>query len=139
MILPSRLPDWRPRLVDYLARVPAEPLAYGSHDCALFVAGAVEAMTGADTAAGYRSTYTSLKAGLKRLQRDGLTDHVALVRSLLEEVPPAFAGVGDLAVIGETGTPALGLFEGESILVLRERGGLGLIPRSAASLAFRVP
>lgn len=138
MSIAPRLVDWRPRLVDYLARIRAEPLVYGSHDCALFVAGAVEAMTGADPATAYRGTYTSLKTGLKRLGSAGLADHVALVRSLLDEVPPAFAMVGDVAVIGEVGTPALGVFEGENILVLQETG-LGLIPRSAATLAFRVP
>jgi hypothetical protein len=138
MTLPARLPDWRPRLVTYLAAVRDEPLVYGRHDCALFVAGAVEAMTGADPAAGFRQGYTTLKGGLKRLAAEGLADHVALVRNLLEEVPPAFAMVGDVAVIGEIGTPALGIFEGESILVLKD-WGLGLIPRSAASLAFRVP
>ena len=135
---PTRLPDWRPRLVDYLNRVRAEPLSYGSHDCALFAAGAVEAMTGADLAAPYRGRYTTLKGGLKRLAGEGLADHVALVRSLLDEVPPAFAAVGDVAVIGEIGTPALGIFEGGDILVLRD-AGLGIIPRAAATLAFRVP
>lgn len=138
MKIPPRLPDWRPRLVTYLAAVRDEPLVYGRHDCALFVAGAVEAMTGADPAAEFREAYTTLKGGLKRLAAEGLADHVALVRSLLDEVPPAFAMVGDVAVIGEIGTPALGIFEGESILVLKDPG-LGLIPRSAASLAFRVP
>ncbi len=133
----SRQPDWRPRLVAYLATVSAKPFAYGSQDCALFVAGAVEAMTGSDPAAGYRGLYQSLKGGLKLLARDGLADHVTLLRATFEEIPIAFAGVGDIAVIGEVGMPALGIFEGEQILVLRE-DGLGLMPRPAATLAFRV-
>lgn len=135
MGIATRLPGWRPRLVAYLEAVRARPFAYGSHDCALFVAGAVEAMTGFDAAAGFRERYDSLKGGLKLLSKG---DHVALVGRLLEEITPAFAQVGDVAVIGEIGIPALGLFDGETILVLRDEG-LGRMPREAATQAFRVP
>lgn len=131
----ARLPDWRPRLVAYLEEVRARPFAYGSHDCALFVAGAVEAMTGTDFAGNYRHQYDSLKSGLKLLSKG---DHVAFLARLFEEIAPAFAQVGDIAVIGEIGTPALGVFEGEFILVLRDEG-IGRMPRAAATQAYRVP
>jgi len=134
-MIARRHPDWRPRLVAYLEDVRARPFAYGTHDCALFVAGAVHAMTGFDAGAGFLGRYDSLKGGLKLIAG---ADHVQLVRDLLDEVPPAFAQVGDIAVIGEVGIPALGLFDGETILVLREEG-LGRMPRDAASTAFRVP
>ena len=134
-MIAARLPDWRPRLVAYIEEVRARPFAYGSHDCALFVAGAVAAMTGFDPAAGFRGRYESLTSGLKLMTG---ADHVQLVRSLFDAVPPAFAQVGDIAVIGEVGIPALGLFEGEMILVLRDEG-LGRLPRAAATKAFRVP
>lgn len=134
-MIASRRPDWRPRLVAYLEEVRARPFSYGTHDCALFVAGAVEAMTGFDAAAGFRDQYDSLKGGLKLLTKG---DHVALVGRLLEEAPVAFAQVGDIAVIGEIGVPALGLFEGETILVLRDEG-LAHMPRAAATRSFRVP
>jgi len=133
----ARLPDWRPRLQAYLRDVANRPFAYGSHDCALFAAGAVAAITGADLAAEYRGLYTSLKGGLKLLDRDGIADHVAFLRGRFDEIAPAFAAVGDIAVIGEIGTQALGIFDGEQIFVLREEG-LGLVPRAAATLAFRV-
>lgn len=128
-----RLADWRPRLVAYVNQVHAQPFAYGSHDCALFAAGAVEAMTGTDLAAKYRGRYTSLKEGLK-LSRG---QHLAVLKSTFEEIPTAFAGVGDIAMIGEVGFPALGIFDGELVLVLREEG-LGLMPRAAATKAYRV-
>lgn len=134
-MIASRRPDWRPRLVAYVEEVRALPFAYGTHDCALFVAGAVEVMTGFDAATGFRDRYDSLNGGLKLLTKG---DHVALLGRLLEEVPVAFAQVGDIAVIGQVGIRALGLFEGEMILVLRDEG-LGHMPRSAATQAFRVP
>lgn len=129
----ARLPDWRPRLVAYLDGVRARPFAYGQHDCALFAAGAVEAMTGTDLAAEYRGRYGSLKEGLK-LVKGG---HLAILRAHLRPVAPAFAQVGDIALIGEVGFPALGLVQGETILVLRE-DGLGLMPRAAATSAWAV-
>lgn len=130
----QRFPDWRPRLVAYLETVRARRFSYGQHDCALFAADAVQAMTGTDLAADFRGRYDSLKASLK-LVRGG---HLAILHQHFEAIPPAFAGVGDLALIGEVGFPALGLFEGQHILVLRE-DGLGLMPRAAATSAFRVP
>lgn len=128
-----RLSDWRPRLVAYVEAVRARPFAYGSHDCALFAAGAVLAMTGVDLAADFRGRYTSLKQGLK-LARGR---HLAVLKLSFEAIPPAFAGVGDIALIGEVGFPAMGIFDGEMILVLREEG-LGLMPRAAATQAYRV-
>lgn len=129
----ARLPNWRPRLMTYLDSVRSRPFAYGQHDCALFAAGAVEAMTGVDLAADFRGHYDSLKAGLKLLSGA----HLSILRRHFEEIPPVFAGVGDLAMIGEVGFPALGLFQGETILVLRE-DGLGMMPRAAATKAWRV-
>lgn len=129
----ARLPDWRPRLVAYLEEVRTRPFAYGAHDCALFAAAAVLAMTGTDLAADYRGRYTSLKEGLKLAG----ASHLQILRQHFEPIPTAFAGVGDLAMIGEVGFPALGIFEGEHILVLRE-DGLGLMPRAAATQAWRV-
>lgn len=130
----TRLPDWRPRLAAYLEEVRTRPFAYGGHDCALFAAGAVEAMTGTDLAADYRGRYGSLKEGLK-LVKGG---HLAILRDHLRPVAPAFAQVGDIALIGEVGFPALGLIQGETILVLRE-DGLGLMPRAAATGVWQVP
>lgn len=134
-MIAARTPDWRPRLVAFLEEVRTRPFAYGSHDCALFVAGAVAAMTGFDAAAGFRGQYSTMTGGLKLIAG---ADHVQMVRSLFESVPSAFAQVGDIAVIGEIGVPALGIFEGEAILVLRE-DGLGRLPRVAATQAYRVP
>ena len=112
MKLAARLPDWRTRLEDYLTRVARRPFRPGRHDCALFVAGAVEAMTGEDPAAAWRGAYRSLAAGQDALHAAGFTDHVALVASACEEVPPALAAVGDIAVLpGDGNGAALGCYQ----------------------------
>ena len=105
----SRLPDWRSRLTVHLDTVARDAFSYGSHDCALFAAGCVQAMTGVDLAARYRGLYRTLKGGLKLLDKDGFDSHLAVVRAHFAEVPPAFAQVGDIMVLGsDDGIDALG-------------------------------
>lgn len=138
-----RLPDWRPRLVRYLAGCAALSFDPGSHDCALFGAGAVEAQTGRDLARRWRG-YRNLAAGHRALAAAGFDDHVALVASLLPECPVAFGRAGDVAAVdgrdtpdGAAGAMALGVVQGRAIYVLKARG-LGLVPLTAAVRMFRV-
>lgn len=136
----TRLPDWRPRLASYLARVARHPFRPGTHDCALFCAGAVEAMTGRDMAAPWRGGYRSLAAGYAQLAASGFADHVSLVRAHFAPVAPASAQVGDLALVAsdvpeEVG--ALGVVQGAGVYVLRP-SGLALVSRLDALEAWTV-
>lgn len=128
----TRLPDWRSRLRDYLEAVARRPFKPGVHDCALFVAGGVEAMTGVDPAAEWRGKYRSLKKG-----RAMVGDMVALAADLLPEVPPIFAQEGDVAVIDAGGEHAFGLVQGSLVYVLRPEG-LGFVSLTDVKRAFRV-
>ena len=132
-----RRPDWREALTAYLIETAGVPFAEGQNDCALFAAGAVKAMTGQDFARGFRG-YRTTKGGLKKLMAKGFEDHVALAASVLEEIPPAFAQVGDVAVVpGDDGTDALGIVQGEMIYVSAPTGR-ALVPLTSATRAFRV-
>lgn len=133
----ERRKDWRPRLAAYLGEVARLRFRPGEHDCALFAAGAVEAMTGTDLAAGWRRTYRTLEDGLALLAQEGHGDHVALAAAHLEEVAPIRAQVGDVAAVREGAALALGIVQGPSIYVLRP-SGLGLVPLTDAERAFRV-
>lgn len=131
---------WQHRLTTYLASIAARPFEAGKLDCALFTAGAVQAMTGVDHARGWRGKYRSLAKGLKALEAAGHADHVALTASLYPEVPPIMAQVGDIAVVQSDGAEdvqALGIVQGPSIYVM-SRAGLTLAPLTAATRAFRV-
>lgn len=132
-----RRPDWKPRLIAWLAEVARTPFAFGHHDCALFAAGAVQVMTGRDPAARFRGRYRTLKGGLRVLRAAGFDDHIALAASELAEVHVSRAAPGDLAVVPTTEGDALGLVQGEVVYVLMP-GGLGMTPMSQASRAFRV-
>ncbi|MDA3888699.1 MAG: hypothetical protein PF443_07845 [Allgaiera sp.] len=133
----KRFTDWQSRLISYLHDVLRRPFQEGMHDCALFAAGAVEAMTGEDYAAPYRGRYTTTLGGLRILRKDGYDDHVALAAAHLAEVPGAFAQPGDLAVIPTDDGPSLGVVQGDRVYCLLPIG-LGLEPLSSATRAFRV-
>lgn len=134
----ERLPDWRMNLMQFLGDAARLPLAFGQHDCAIFAADAVRAMTGADIAAPFRGRYASLTDGLRLLRRQGFADHVSLARAHLQPIAVAEAMPGDLAVFRADPVPALGVVQGAAVYVLGREGGLGLMPLTDAVEAFRV-
>jgi hypothetical protein len=121
-------------LTAYLAACRAWRFRPGVHDCATFVAGWVKEANGTDYARGWRGKYRSLKKGQELLQEAGHADHVAFAAAHFEEIPPAFAQTGDLAVIQGR---ALGIVSAERVFVLRP-DGLGHVSLSKAERAFRV-
>jgi len=131
-----RLPDWRGRLAAYLAAEAQLPFEYGASDCALFAAGAVEAMTGIDQAAQYRRRYTTLRGGLRVLHAAGFIDHIAMTASLLPDVPPGRAQVGDIAVVQGDDGLSLGIINGAWVAV-RMPNGVGHVPREMVRRAFK--
>lgn len=121
-------------LIAYAAEAGARPFRPGRHDCALFAAGWVKLSTGQDYARGWRSTYRSLKRGQQLLEEAGFADHVGFAAAHLPEIAPAFAQIGDLAVLDDR---ALGIVAGEMIYCLKPQG-LGLVPRGQMRRAFAV-
>lgn len=135
----ARLPDWRPRLDRYLAEAARRPFRPGTHDCGLFAAGVVEAVTGYDPAAGWlRGRYCTLEEAQALCRARGHADHVAVIAAEFPEVHPVEALAGDLAVvINEEGEPVFGVVLGPRIAVLRV-SGLGYCPRSDMVRAFHL-
>lgn len=130
--------SWRTDLCAYLERVSRISFRPGRHDCALFAAGAVRAMTGADLAQKYAGRYRSIPEGMALIETDGFDSLASLVGQRFEEIPPLMASVGDLAlVVGEGGQEALGVVQGPSIYVLR-MDGIGRVPLELGIKGFRV-
>ena len=121
-------------LIAYSSEAGTRPFRPGRHDCALFAAGWVKLATGQDLARGWRSTYRSLKRGQQLLEEAWFADHVAFAAAYLPEIPPAFAQIGDLAVLE---AQAFGIVAGEMIYCLKPEG-LGLVPRGQMRRAFAV-
>ena len=133
----TRFDDWIQRLVTYVSACHRTPYQPGRHDCALFAAGAVQAMTGVDPAAEFRGRYRTVRGGLRILRKLGHADHVALTVSVLPEIPVAMARAGDIAVLDGDDGPAMGVVQGERVYVLRP-DGVGTMLLTDAHRAFKV-
>ena len=134
----TRLPDWQQRLSDWLASVSRQAFEPGVHDCALFAAGGVLAVTAIDLGETFRGQYRSEKAGRALLREAGFDGPEALAAFWLPEWPDVrMARAGDVAVVGTERGPALGLFQGRAIYT-PGLTGLMLLPRGEALRAFRV-
>lgn len=128
----------RAALAAFLRKVARTPYEPGRNDCALFAAGAVDAMTWVDYAAPYRGRYTTLAGGIRILRRDGYADHIDLAAAHLREIEPALAKAGDIAVVpGDENLQALGVVQGEVVYVLTPTG-VGLVSRMEIQRAFEV-
>ena len=98
------------------------PYAWGQHDCALFAAGAVEAMTGIDFAAEFRGKYEDEDGARRLLTSLGCGDVGDLASRYLPEITPAEARRGDVVMIeGQLG-PFLAVVDGRTAVGPSARG-----------------
>lgn len=125
--------DWEACLNAYVEAVAGDDYAYGVHDCGLFCAGAVEAMTGVDHAAAFRGAYDDAVSAAKVLRAKGKGTLIATVASLFDEKPPAFAQRGDIVWNGE----AIGICFGPVALFVSD-GGLTRVARAEWERTFSV-
>jgi hypothetical protein len=132
--------DWEERLTLYLDRVAEEPFKWGSHDCALFAANCVKAMTGDDPVEAFRDVYDTAAGAALALREHGAGTLLKTMKSIFgDPISPHFAQRGDVMMLDATTTGiCVGRF---SYFVGREEGRDGLIVVSTAACryAFRVP
>lgn len=134
-----RAEDWPERLADCLEAARRKPFAWGKHDCVLFAADVVLAITGTDPAAGARGQYHDAAGARRWLGSRTLAD--ALVEVLGDPIRPAFAQRGDLVILGmerdRHWPEAAGVCLGERAAAPGDEG-LIFLPMSEALLAWRV-
>lgn len=113
------------------------PYAWGAHDCAIFAADCVRAMTGEDLAAEFRGRYAD-EAGardvLSALGCEGVAD---LAGRFLPEIPTIEARRGDVVMIDGEHGPFLAIVDGRTAVGPALRG-LSHTPVSLARRAWRV-
>jgi hypothetical protein len=140
----ARLPDWQSRLSEYILRNARRPFRYGELDCGLWVAGAIEAMTGVDVAAelrGYtcrRQAFDRIAAACGSRSIEKIADHLAAKFGILE-ISPAFAQRGDAVQLERGAKAKLGVvgMNGLEILI-PYREGLLRVPMRLAVRAWHV-
>jgi len=136
----TRLPTWRARFAAEMDRQRRKAFAWGRQDCALgLVTGAIEAITGVDLARGYRGKYRGQAAALRILRNAGCATPGDFAATLLPEIPPALARVGDIGVIEAPGPlgQAFCIVDASSLIVMTDHGH-GRRPRADMIRAFRV-
>lgn len=121
---PRRLPDWQTRLGDLIGQRMRAPFAWGRHDCVMFAADAVLAVTGADLAQGLRGTYTTADEAAAVLQQHGGLIELC-IRRLGPVVPVTLAQPGDVGLVRMGDVPALVVCGGAHFLGV---GAAGLQP-----------
>jgi hypothetical protein len=97
-----RISTWEESLSDYIVNKRHEPFEYGTNDCCLFAAGAVEAITGEDPMSEFRGQYDSLKTSLKAIKDIGAGTLEATMDAKFPEVSIGYAQRGDLAFFDDS-------------------------------------
>lgn len=120
----TRRSTWEADLSDYMTSVRDRPFEWGVHDCALFAAGAVIAITGVDPIPEYRGAYVSELGSAKALKRLGAGTLDATLDTLFPSVPLAMAQRGDLVWYADSVGVVMG---GHALFVGREGEHEGLV------------
>lgn len=130
----KRLADWPSRLDVYLRATRDRPFCWGTLDCVLFAAGAVEAMTGTDPVPGLAGSYDAPRGAWDTLQARYGGDLETATAKVMEglgqhRVDVKRAGRGDvvLAEAGD-GRDALGICLGKVAVFHTARGHV-YVPR----------
>lgn len=115
-----RRADWAKRLFDYLEAVRSKPFSITTHNCALFVAGAIQAMRDTDPVAELGIKLESERDVVNALARGGVR---GLATEYLGEMrPPLKARRGDVVIKAGTDGETLGVCAGTHALFLCSDG-----------------
>jgi hypothetical protein len=132
-----RRPDW---LVELWLQVEAardERFEYARHDCCLFVARCVDAMTESDFSARLRACYHDEATALAYLERMGGMQAAVTVHLGPPLERPAMARRGDVVMFHDgAGRETLGICTGELLATTGQ--GFTFQPMTLASVAWRV-
>ena len=131
----KRLPDWQLRLEAFARERRAMPFAWGSNDCALFAAGAVQAETG-ELVLPYMRGYSSAREALVLIEQAGGLRGIAC-HALGGFVAPALARIGDVVLVTVGKREALAVCNGGTVIAPAAHG-LAALPMRQAVCAWRV-
>lgn len=129
--------NWPTLLANFIVSRQSEPFAWGKNDCCLFVADAVEQITGTDFASDYRGTYSTEKGAYKALKKQGDETVAAAWSRHFPEIPVQEMGRGDVALVISEGQPATAICFGARLWVVSKKGLITLC-RSQAIQAWRI-
>jgi hypothetical protein len=132
----------------FLLAKAATPFVWGTHDCALFAADSVQAITGVDIASDFRGKYhdedTAIQTireitGIENPTVEDAAAYCAAKHGMQELKHPLMAWRGDLVVLEESGRVIAGIvhLNGRHIVAAGE-DGLKRLPITQVKRAWRV-
>lgn len=128
-----RLSTWENQLTEYIASKRNQPFEYGSNDCAHFVAGAVQVMTGEDPMPEMRGQYDSEFGSLRVLKEIGEGDLESTMDAKFNAIEIGLAQRGDIAFFDGS----IGVVMGSFAWFVSD-DGLERVPRSMWDKAWSV-
>ena len=135
-----RKPEWATQLRLVVEEYEEVPFEWGLHDCCLFAADCVYAMSGIDFAAPFRGEYNSRSSALAAIsQIGGGSLEMYLDDSIGAEnrIDPMFAFRGDVILTHFDGMEMLGVSEGRNALFKGIKGVVA-IPLGQCKTAWRI-
>lgn len=133
-----RVRGWEQALHAVTRRAMRRAYSWGEHDCALFAADCVAAVTGEDFAADFRGRYSTEEEAQAVLASLGCASVADLPgRFGLPECLPTEARRGDVVLIPGAAGEFLGIVDGRTAVGPGPRG-LAHVPLSGALKAWRV-
>lgn len=132
-----RYNDWPERLAEFTKGAERRLFRYGEWDCAMLSADCVRVLTGEDLAAEFRDQYDSAESAAYAIAKSGHGNLRDMVSAKLPEIEPLMAQRGDVVMIEQDGTDALGICVGIEIIAAGP-DGLTRLPITAALAAWRV-
>lgn len=128
---------WEQALAATTRAAMAKRHAWGSHDCALFAADCVRAVTGIDLAEEFRDQYEDEDGARRVLASLGCADVGDLAARYLPEIDPPMARRGDVVMMEGRFGPFLAIVDGRTA-VGPSRRGLEHAPLAGALRGWRV-
>lgn len=128
-------PNWHQRLDALVGASLRRPFVWGEHDCCLFAAAAVLAISNTDPAADVRGTYRNQAQAAGLMQ--GLGGLQVLGARAGTAVAPLLAQVGDVGLVNDGQRDLLAVCLGHCWVAPGQRG-LTVMPFNAATMAWRV-
>lgn len=140
MIELVRLQEWSSYLSTYMKIATQREFAWGSFDCALNAADAVNVLTGVDLAADFRGTYSDEAGAYAALKERGYSDTVDLASQILPKADSIYHGFnGDLAGFKYGDHHIVGLiYQGRIFSPSPGKRGMGNVSISKAHTVFKV-
>ncbi len=128
--------DWVSRLLAVVDDAQGRPFEWGQHDCCLFAARCIDAMTGSDWEGDLATCYQDEASALAYIKAER-TIRESVSRRFGDPVAPLLARRGDLVLIDSPLGEAVTVCVGPS-LVGAAPSGLTVLPLSAGLCAWRI-